>query len=114
MKRIYKLSTIANKVINKFQKLGPKGWMKGAEALDCKGYNINPLSKAACYFCNAGMVKRVIGGNSDEKQYDEINAAFCDVTGRDMISMNDNNDTTFKSNLAVWRKVQKHLEKKSL
>lgn len=106
-----KLSTIVNQVILQFVKMGPEKWIKGITARDAKGCSISPLSKKACYFCNEGVVMKVIRGGRDNKTFRELDDMFNKETGGSgMVSFNDRYTVTFGENLTMWFKIREALK----
>lgn len=111
-----KLTTVADRVIKKLVKLGPKGWIKNTDARNKYGTSVSPLKTSACQFCNEGIVFCVIGDNNpDNSIFHSIDKEFAKMThSSGMVNFNDRYTTTFGENLEVWFKLRDSLKDRNL
>lgn len=105
------LLTITNQIIDKFVKMGPEKWIKGADARNKYGDAISPFSKEACSFCNNGVARCVIGKNGIAAALTKLDNAFFTVNAKGMVGFNDQDENTFGHNLEAWLKLRSYLKK---
>jgi hypothetical protein len=85
-------------------------WMQKRFAKDQFGFDCESTSEEAVCFCASGALRRVLPGDANDKAFNKATKALDIAAGRDIVSFNDDQDTTQARVVRVFGQAIKLLE----